>query len=150
MCEAQTSEWRAQAGGCFRAAVGESPLRSLITTIVFLITNTTSSRARRFCIISSYQGWLPRWPSGKRNYQPMQETQVQFLLRNIPWRRKWQATLLCCLENPMDRGAIVHWVAKSGTQPSTQSQAGTTGRFRAWGASLGQSRPSLIHSETCA
>ena len=24
----------------------------------------------------------------------MQETQVQFLLRNIPWRRKWQATLV--------------------------------------------------------
>ena len=69
MCKAQTSAWLAQAGGCFRTAVGESLLCTLITTIVFVITNTTSSRGRRFSIISSYQEWLPRWPSGKRNYQ---------------------------------------------------------------------------------
>ena len=26
-------------------------------------------------------------------------------LGRLPWRREWQTTKYCCLENPMDRGA---------------------------------------------
>ena len=29
-----------------------------------------------------------------KNLHAMQETQVQFLIRKIPWRRKWQPTLV--------------------------------------------------------
>ena len=29
-----------------------------------------------------------------KNLRAMQETQVQFLIRKIPWRRKWQPTLV--------------------------------------------------------
>ena len=52
------------------------------------------------------------------NHLPeMQETQVRFLGWEIPWRRKWQPTPVCFLENPMDRGAwqaIVHGIARVG------------------------------------
>ena len=39
-------------------------------------------------------------------------------VRKIPWRRKWEPTLVFLLENAMDRGAwwaVVHGVAKSQT-----------------------------------
>ena len=42
-------------------------------------------------------------------------------LWEIPWRRKWQPTLVFCLENPMDRGAwwaTAHRVTKSQTRLS--------------------------------
>ena len=41
-----------------------------------------------------------------------------FWIRKIPWRRKWQPTLIILMENPMDRGAwqgAVHGVAQSWT-----------------------------------
>jgi len=47
---------------------------------------------------------------------PIQEMWAQFLVRKIPWRRKWQPTPVFLLGNPMDRGAwwaTVHGVAKS-------------------------------------
>ena len=50
--------------------------------------------------------------------QKMQETWVQFLDWEEPWRRKWQPTQYSCLENPMDKGAwqaTVHGVANSQT-----------------------------------
>ena len=56
--------------------------------------------------------------------QEMQETQVQFLGGNMPWRRKWQPTQYSCLENFMNRGAervTVHEVTKSQTGLSTHS-----------------------------
>ena len=40
------------------------------------------------------------------------------------WRRKWQPTPVCCLENPMDRGAwwaTVHGILKSWTRLKQQS-----------------------------
>ena len=40
-------------------------------------------------------------------------------VRKIPWRRKWQPSRCCCLENPVDRGAwraTVHGVTESQTQ----------------------------------
>ena len=43
----------------------------------------------------------------------MQETQVQSLVRKIPWRRKWQPTQYSYLENSMGREpwwATVHEV----------------------------------------
>ena len=42
-------------------------------------------------------------------------------IREIPWRRAWQPTLVSLPENRMDRGAwwaVVHRVAKSQTQVS--------------------------------
>ena len=47
-----------------------------------------------------------------------------FWIRKIPWRRKWQPTLITLLENPMDRGAwqgAVHGVAQSWTWLSTHT-----------------------------
>ena len=35
----------------------------------------------------------------------MQETWVQALVGKIPWKGKWQSTLVSCMENPMDGGA---------------------------------------------
>ena len=52
----------------------------------------------------------------------MQETQKMWFNpwdRKIPWRRKWQPTLVFLLENPMDRGAW--WAAAYGV---AQSRAG--------------------------
>ena len=51
----------------------------------------------------------------------MQETWVQFLVRKIPWRRKWQPTPVLSLENSVDRGAwptTVHGITRSWTQLS--------------------------------
>ena len=59
--------------------------------------------------------------SAVKNLPAVQETQeIRFYLwdRKIPWRRKWQPTLVFLLENPMDRGvwwATAHGVAKSWT-----------------------------------
>ena len=54
-----------------------------------------------------------------KNLPAMQETRVQSLGREDPLE-KGMATPLqySCLENPMDRGATVHGVAKSWTQLS--------------------------------
>ena len=38
-----------------------------------------------------------------KNPLPMQEMWVQSWVRKITWRRKWQPTLVSCLENPTDR-----------------------------------------------
>ena len=54
-----------------------------------------------------------------KNRPAMQETWVQFLDQEDPFRREWQLILVFCLENFMDRGAlwvIVHWVTKSQIQ----------------------------------
>ena len=51
----------------------------------------------------------------------IQETWVQSLGQEDPWRRKWQPTPVFLLENTMDRKvwwAIVHGVTKSQTQLS--------------------------------
>ena len=40
-----------------------------------------------------------------KNLPEMQETQVQSLIGQIPWRSKWQPTHYSHLGNPMDRGA---------------------------------------------
>ena len=51
--------------------------------------------------------------------QKMQETLVQSLGQEDPWRRKWQPTPVFLPGNAMDRGAwqaTVHGVAKSQTQ----------------------------------
>ena len=56
-----------------------------------------------------------------KNRPAMQETWVQFLDQEDPLRREWQPTLVFCLENFMDRGALwatVPGVAKSQTQLS--------------------------------
>ena len=48
--------------------------------------------------------------------QKMQETWIQSLDWEEPWRRKWQPTQYSCLENPKDKGAwqaTTHEVAKS-------------------------------------
>ena len=63
------------------------------------------------------------FPDGSviRNLPAMQETQVQSLDQEDPWRRKWQPTLVFLLGNPMDRGAwraAVHGVAQSWTRLS--------------------------------
>ena len=49
----------------------------------------------------------------QRIHLPIQEMQVQSLVRKIPWRR--DPLQNSCLENPMDRGA---WRAKSIGSPS--------------------------------
>ena len=61
------------------------------------------------------------FPDGSviRNLPAMQETQVQSLDQEDPWRRKWQPTLVFLLGNPMDRGA---W----GTEESMGSQKSWT------------------------
>ena len=54
-----------------------------------------------------------------KNRPAMQETWVQFLDQEDPFRREWQLILVFCLENFMDRGAlwvIVHGVTKSQIQ----------------------------------
>ena len=54
-----------------------------------------------------------------KNRPAMQETWVQFLDQEDPFRREWQSILVFCLENFMDRGAlwvIVHGVTKSQIQ----------------------------------
>ena len=46
---------------------------------------------------------------------PMQDMQVQSLVRKIPWRRKWQLTPVFLSGKPMKRGAwwaTVHRVTK--------------------------------------
>ena len=51
----------------------------------------------------------------------MWETQVQFLVGKIPWRRNGSPLQYSCLENSMDGGAwwaTVHGVAKSWTRLS--------------------------------
>ena len=53
-----------------------------------------------------------------KNLTAVQETQVQFLGREDPWRRKWQPTLYSCLENPMDRGT---WQARFGHHLAAKS-----------------------------
>ena len=53
-----------------------------------------------------------------KNLPAMQETQVQSLGREDPWKGNGYLLQYSCLENPMDRGAwwaIVHGVAKSQT-----------------------------------
>ena len=53
--------------------------------------------------------------------QKMQETLVQSLGQEDPWRRKWQPTPVFLPGNAMDRGAwqaTVHGVAKNWTQLS--------------------------------
>ena len=52
----------------------------------------------------------------------MQETQVRSLGREDPWKKKWPATPVFLLENPMDRGAwpaTVREITKSLTQLSS-------------------------------
>ena len=80
----------------------------------------------------------------------MQETQVQFLLRNIPWRRKWQATLVFLPGESHGRRSYSPLGRKERDTTEHSILGRHYWRFRAWGASLGQSRPSLIHSETWA
>jgi len=64
---------------------------------------------------------LPRWLSGKESaYQCRSHRSHRFdtWVRKVPWRRKWQPTLVFAWDNPMDRGAwmaIAHRVAKSWT-----------------------------------
>ena len=63
-----------------------------------------------------------RWLSGKEFacQGRRQETQVQSLGRENPWKRKWLQ--YSCWENPMDRGTwwvTVHGIAKSWTQLSS-------------------------------
>ena len=45
------------------------------------------------------------WAQTVKNLLSMQETQVRSLGRENPLRREWLPTPVCCLENPMDRGA---------------------------------------------
>ena len=57
--------------------------------------------------------------------QEMQETQVQSLGWEDPWRRKWQPTQYSCLGNPMGREArwvALHRVAKSRMRLSMYTQ----------------------------
>ena len=56
----------------------------------------------------------------------------------IFWRRKWQSTQYCCLENPMDRGAwwaAVHGVTQTWTRLSDLAHMHN---WRAIGEGLGE------------
>ena len=62
----------------------------------------------------------------------MQECGFDPSAGKIPWRKKWQLTLLFFPGNPMDRGvwwATVHGVEKSWTQLSNLTIAAIIGRL---------------------
>ena len=65
--------------------------------------------------------WVSLVAQTVKNLPAMQETQVQSLVRKIPWRGKGYSLLYSCLENSMDEGAwqaTVHEAAESWTQLS--------------------------------
>ena len=47
---------------------------------------------------------LPRWLSGKESTCQHRRCRFNPWVQKIPWRRKWQPTLVFLLKNPMDRG----------------------------------------------
>ena len=58
-----------------------------------------------------------------KNMPVIQETKVQSLSQEDPWRKKGQPTPVFCLESPMDRGpwqATVHGVTKVGHDLATK------------------------------
>ena len=57
-------------------------------------TTLTSFSCRWITSLNLLQGGLPWWPSQERIHLPMQETWVQSLGGEIPWRRAWQPTLV--------------------------------------------------------
>ena len=61
---------------------------------------------------------LPRWLSGKESTCQCRKHGFDPWVGKIPWRRKWQSTLVIVSGDSMDRGtwwATVHGVAKSWT-----------------------------------
>ena len=59
---------------------------------------------------------FPWWLSGKESICQSRRHEFDPWVRMIPWRRKWQPTLVPLPGNPVDRGAwqtIVHGVTKS-------------------------------------
>ena len=75
----------------------------------------------QFSLALFFFGGFPGAASGKESsYQCRRHKRHGFnpWVGMIPWRRKWQATPISCLENSMDRGAwwaTVHRFAKSQT-----------------------------------
>ena len=69
---------------------------------------------------------LPWWLSAKKSTCQCRRWEFDPWVGKIPWRRKWQPTLIFLLEkNPMDRGdwwATVHGVTKRWTQLSTSRE----------------------------
>ena len=54
--------------------------------------------------LSSYSERVPRWLSGKESTCQHRRCRFNPWVQKIPWRRKWQPTLVFLLKNPMDRG----------------------------------------------
>ena len=70
------------------------------------------------------KGWGFPGGSAVKNLPAVQEMQVRFLVRKIPWRRKWQPTPVFLPEkNPTDRSLVGHspWGCKeSNTTEATE------------------------------